>query len=185
MEQRAFLIMNLANIIISAFLIINIKKGGWIEELIYSKVTTVYVIPILFFVTNTVLVIIFGSGLKGMIVPCGFISIPIIDFTRDCLLQRKTNILYSKYEKGVREYLDKALLECGVPVEKDETQIFFTNNQGVFISGPEIDKCHIDLYIDSSEDVKDYISSSKRIELMLELAYSDITFEITIKRLAV
>ena len=182
MEERAFLVVNIANIAISAFLILSIKKAGWIEEMIHSRITCLYVIPMLFFINNTILVFLFNTGIKSLIVTTAFLAIPGGDLVGQSILQKKTDRLYDKYESSIYNVVNRAISDNNLPIKEDGVMVFLTNNQGVFLRGTEMDKCHIDLYLKDGEEISNNITMPKKIELMLELNYPELIFDVTLKR---
>lgn len=181
MQERAYLIANTINVIIAIFVVVSVKRKGWITEAIFEKFAFVYAIPLMFFFSNIILNIIFKSGFASYALISLVLLIPGCDLFKDSISQRKTFKLYDKYESSIISSVKKGLHELGINVDGDDIKVFLTNRKEMFAKRTEQDACHVVIWLNEEQKDNTYFDLSQNIKTSLELISTDIMFDVTFR----
>ena len=181
MYERAFFIVNIVNILICAFLIISLKRCNWIAEMIFEDITIMFIIPLMFFLTNVTINIIFGVPLINWILTFAILLIPGLRILKESIEQKRTFRLYDKYEDIIKDLVNNSLHELKINVDKEDIKIFLTNKKEIFSKGKEDDSCHVVVWLNKEQKSQTNSELNRNIESELELAIKKMDFNINFK----
>lgn len=178
MYERAFFIVNILNILICAYLIISIKRGGWISEMIFEGVTTKFIIPIIFFLTNAIINIIFGVSFINWILTFALLLVPGSQLLKESIEQKKTFGLYRRHEDNIKELVNNSLSKLKIHADVEDIKVFLTSNKEAFRKNEENDSCHVVIWLSEEQKSQTNSALNRQIESELKLAIKNIDFDV-------